>query len=343
MSKDPQGKKWLGVINSPATLDHEKIKSELNKLKSVVYWCMSDEIGNDEQTPHTHVYLACSSPVRFSTLKNLFPKAHLERANGSHQQNRSYIEKSGKWADTDKAKTSIPGTFEEGGEIPLEPNRDNKNSRGLEAYIVERILDGATNAEILLEFPALLRGLRDVEHVRQVLRNEEYRDKWRDLEVIYMWGDTGVGKTRSVMDKYGYRQVYAVNNYTHPFDLYAGENVMLFDEFFDGFRIQDMNNYLDGYPLPLPARYNNKQACYERVFIISNLDLWEQYQRERIHQRTVWEAFIRRIHKVIKFLPDGTQVEYETQEYLKSTRHMDEVDDESTLPPDSNVEDGDTG
>lgn len=79
-----------------------------------------------------------------------------------------------------------------------------------------------------------------------------------------------------------------------------------------------MNNYLDGYPLSLPARYSNKQACYERVFIISNLDLWEQYYQERINQRGVWDALIRRIHKVLHFMSDGTLQEYTTVEYLSN-------------------------
>lgn len=145
-----------------------------------------------------------------------------------------------------------------------------------------------------------------------------YREKRRNIETIYIWGNTGVGKTRFVMDGCGYSNVYAVNDYKHPFDGYLGENVMLFDEFNSNFRIQDMNNYLDGYPLSLPARYSNKVACYERVFIISNLDLWEQYHQERLNQRSVWDAFIRRIHKVICFMPDGTLQEYTTIEYLSS-------------------------
>ena len=181
------------------------------------------------------------------------------------------------------------------------------------------IQDGATNAEILLEFPDYLRGMRDVEYVRQSLKAEEYRNKWRDIETIYIFGANATGKTRSVMDKYGYSNVYAVNNYKHPFDLYFGENVMLFDEFASDIRIQDMNNYLDGYPIALPARYNNKQACYEKVYIISNLDLREQYKNIQTDQPEVWAAFIRRIRKVIRFNADGTKQEYDTQEYL--TKH----------------------
>ena len=313
--KDPQGRKWQITVNNPLSknLDHEQIKIKLNELSTVVYWCMSDEKGLEEETPHTTIFVASHSPIRFSTLKRLFDTAHLERANGTAEENRDYIAKTGKWEGTDKAKTSIQGTYEEWGELPQEHPR---GGRGIEAVIIERIQDGATNAEILLEFPDYLRGMRDVEYVRQSLKAEEYRNKWRDLETVYIWGSTGTGKTRSVMDEYGYSNVYAVNNYKHPFDLYFGENVMLFDEFNSGINIQSMNNYLDGYPIALPARYNNKQACYEKVYIISNLDLRQQYKNVQQQDPDVWAAFLRRIHKVVRFHPDGTRREHLTKDYF---------------------------
>ena len=72
--------------------------------------------------------------------------------------------------------------------------------------------------------------MRDVENVRQMLKQDEFRDKWRTLETTYIYGATGVGKTRHVLDTFGYSNVYAVNNYKNPFDLYAGEDVMATSE-----------------------------------------------------------------------------------------------------------------
>lgn len=319
MAPNPQSRKWQLTLNNPADkgFNHERIKEELQKLKPIIYWCMADEIGLKEKTPHTHIYFVCSSPVRFSTLKSLFETAHLERVNGTSEANRNYILKSGsKWESSEKAETSVEGSFEEWGAMPVE----RQGFGSIEAVIIERIQDGATNAEILLDFPHYLRGLRDIEYVRQTLKAEENRDKWRNLEVTYIWGATQTGKTRFVMDGYGYSNVYAVNNYKHPFDGYAGESVLLLDEYANNFRIQDLNNYLDGYPLALPARYSNKQACYEKVFIVSNLDLFEQYVWEQINQPAVWAAFIRRIHKVMHFLSDGTRLEYTIQEYINGVK-----------------------
>jgi hypothetical protein len=315
--KDPQGRKWNITLNNPAekNFSHERIKKELEKLKSCVYWCMADEQGAEEQTPHTHIFVAFSSAVRFSTLKNNFQSAHLERANGTAQENRDYITKTGKWTDSEKSETSIAGSFEEWGEMPAE----RQGGFSVEAIILDRIQDGATNAEIIQEFPNYLRGMRDVEYVRQSLKHEENRNKWRNLETVYIWGITGAGKTRFVMDGHGYSNVYAVNDYAHPFDCYSGENVILFDEFDSGIKIQFMNNYLDGYPIALPARYSNKQACYTNVYIISNIDLRLQYLGVQKQQPEVWAAFIRRIHKVIHFMSDGTRREYDTKDYINGS------------------------
>ena len=315
-AKDPQGKKWLVTINNPEKhlLDHEEIKTLLCKLPSIIYYCMADEIGLNEQTPHTHIYIACGSAVRFSTLQKLFNgKANLDRCKGTSAHNRDYVSKSGAWANTDKAQTSIPDTFEEWGEIPSERPRG-----GVESAIFDMIENGATNAEIIRQYPEFLRGMRDVENVRQMLIREEARTKWRNLETIYIWGSTGVGKTRSVMEGFGdYSAVYQVTDYTHPFDGYQSEDVIIFDEFSSSLRTQDMNLYLDGYPVALPARYNQKWASYTKCFIISNICLSQQYTDTlKGVPKEVRNAFIRRIHKVRHFKKDGTYQEYDTKDYL---------------------------
>ena len=49
---------------------HEKIKYELNTLKSVIYYCMSDEIAGKH---HTHIYILYPHPYTYThTQANLF-------------------------------------------------------------------------------------------------------------------------------------------------------------------------------------------------------------------------------------------------------------------------------
>jgi tRNA uridine 5-carbamoylmethylation protein Kti12 len=75
----------------------------------------------------------------------------------------------------------------------------------------------------------------------------------------------------------------------------------VFDEYRSQFKIADMLNYLDGYPLELPCRYYDKQACYTTVYIISNIPLERQYPNVQNDEKTTWQAFLRRINNVYNF------------------------------------------
>lgn len=74
--------------------------------------------------------------------------------------------------------------------------------------------------------------------------------------------------------------------------------------------IGDMPEYLDGYPLTIPARYANRQACYETVYIISNIDLKEQYPNIQAVEPETWRAFLRRIHQVIEYRKEGEPINH---------------------------------
>lgn len=293
MTRDTQSRKWHITINNPIDkgFSHDKIKETLGSFKSLIYYCMADEAG---QTHHTHVYIFCSSAVRFSTMKNKFPEAHLEIAKGTSEQNRDYIQKSGKWENDTKHGTIIPGTFEEYGEMPIE----RPGARNDLADLYDMIKSGASNYEIIEQAPEHLMHIDRIERARQIIKAEEFKDTFRNLEVTYIFGPTGMGKTRSVMEKYGYSNVYRVTDYTHPFDSYKGEDVILLDEYRGQFKPSMLLVLLDGYPCELPCRYANKQACYTKVYIISNEPFEKLYPETRMKNPYTWAALRRRIHDI---------------------------------------------
>lgn len=310
--KDPQGRKWLLTINNPKEkgLDHTAIQDGLKRFPALLYFCMADEKGEIE---HTHVFFALEHPTRFSTIKRRFPTAHIDRAEGTAAECRAYVQKSGKWADSEKAETSIPGTVEEWGELPVE----RQGERADLALLYQMIKDGMSNYEIMEANPDYLISLDRIERARQAVREQQYQDTFRKLEVTYIWGPTGTGKTRSVMERYSYSEVYRVTGYAaHPFDSYAGQDVLLLDEYGSNFKIRDLLNYLDGYPLTLPARYSNRVACYTKVYIISNLCLSKQYPVEQYNSPATFAALLRRINKVIHYTAPGEFQEFKTQDYM---------------------------
>lgn len=70
MEKDSQSRKWQITINNPSEkgFTHTRIKEILSGMKSVIYWCMADEIG-ENGTYHTHIYIQGRGGINFSTLK----------------------------------------------------------------------------------------------------------------------------------------------------------------------------------------------------------------------------------------------------------------------------------
>lgn len=314
MEKDTRHRKYLLTINNPGTdWAHDKLRAALDTL-NLKYWCMADEMGLQEQTPHTHIFFATqTAAIRFSTVKSLFPTAHIDPVQGTSEECKTYIQKVGKWTDDKKSDTSIPGTFEEWGEIPNE--HPGQRTDWDIAYTM--LADGCNVMDVIRAQTHLMRYRSTLEQVRQELIAEQFRNTFRTLQTTYIYGATGLGKTRFVMEKYGYENVCQITSYQHGcFDKYQSEDVILFDEFSSSLKIHDMNNYLDGYPILLPCRYANRVACFTKIYLIANIPLEYQYPTIRVETPAIWNAFIRRIHKVVHYTGKNQYDELTTREYF---------------------------
>ena len=320
----PQARKWQLTVNNSAEkgITHEVLKESLEKFTGMVYWCMADEIGT-EGTYHTHIYFVLRTPTLHTVIENRFPDIHREIVRGTSQQNRDYVAKEGskynkqldgsyEYTDTSgklHKGTNYANTFEEWGDMPHETQGKSKD--------VERIYnllkDGASNLEIIENVPSGMLQIDKIDRTRSLMRDQQFVDSFRDLQVTYIYGTTGSGKTRSIMDRYGYANCYRVTDYKHPFDTYDGQDVLIFEEYRSQFKISDILNYLDGYPLLLPCRYFNRQACYTKVFLISNIPPQNQYRNEYPESKA---AFYRRIQYILQFTDDGQQHAYKRKEFM---------------------------
>lgn len=309
MGNNTQSRKWSLVINNPleAGLDHAAIREILHRF-SPAYFCMADEIATTG-TYHTHIFLYSPSPMRFSTIKGRFPTAHIEKAYGSAKDNRDYIRKEGRWADTEKAETSVPGTFEEWGDLPSEKEEASPDKYRL----LQSLREGMTSLEAVEDNPDRFYHYREIETVRQSILEDTYSTIMRQVEVTYLFGASGTGKTRGIFERHNPKSICRITDYGGKngvrFDSYHGQEVLVFEEFHSQIPISAMLNYLDIYPIMLPARYNDRVACYTTVYLTSNIPLEAQYQEIQRYQLETWYAFLRRIHNVIEYLPDGSTVQ----------------------------------
>lgn len=293
IARKKSSRKYQLTINNPSDkgYNHETIKLIMEQF-SLVYWCMCDEIGK-EGTYHTHIFFIAKNGVMFDTVQNRFYGAHIEAVKGSNKENYNYIRKIGeKYAD--KQETNLSDTFEEFGSLPA----DRSACNSLNSEIFEMIENGSSDYEILTTYPNSYKSLEAIRKARQVLEEEKVKNQFRKMQVYYYWGKTGSGKTRTIMEKHGYENVYRITNYEHPFDNYNGQKVILFDEFRSSLKIADMLTYLDGYPIMLPCRYSNKVALFDTVYLATNIPIDKQYENVQIYEPETYKAFLRRINEV---------------------------------------------
>lgn len=317
--KEVQARAYQLVINNPQekNMMHEQIIAVLESIPNIIYWCMCDEIG-EKQTLHTHVYFKTKNPIKFSTLKNKFQSVHIEKARGTAQENRDYIRKEGKWEDTEKKETNLADTFEEWGNLPVE----QQGKRSDLEYMYSLVKDGYSDAEILEKCPeTAIRYIDKLSKLRLIYLADKYKGERRlDLKVNYVTGKTGTGKSRDILDEYGDENCYRVTDYQHPFDSYQMESVIVFEEYRSSLRLQDMLNYLDVYPVVLPARYSPKVGCYHTVFVVSNWEFEQQYAdlQKEPEQESSYAAWVRRFNGYVKeYTESGIVIYSDIHKYMR--------------------------
>lgn len=312
-SEEMQSRKWLVTANNPKEhgLTREIVREKLSGIKGKPYWCLAEEVGQ-KGTHHIHLFIARASAFKRSQIAALFPGAHIDRCNGTCIEIRDYVKKDGAKYNKDESGhycyvdasgkkhegTNFKDTFEEHGDVPIEQQGKSPVSE----LIVSLVKSGATNLEIIGAVPSAYEKVDKINRLRNSIKEEKFEDVFRKLEITYIFGKSGAGKTRYVMEKYGYTNCCRVTDYEHPFDAYNAQDVIIFEEFRSSLKHGDMLNYLDGYPLLLPARYYNRQACYTKVYIITNIPPDEQYIGVDSESRA---AFFRRIGTVREYDANG--------------------------------------
>ena len=178
-----------------------------------------------------------------------------------------------------------------------------------------------------------IRVMKWAKEYRQSHLENIYKRTFRKMKVYYIYGSAGCGKTSYVFQKHGYDDVYRTTNYEFGWiDDYNGEKILFLDEFRSSFKISEILDYLDGQPIRIRGRHYNRVACYDTVYIVSNLSLKEQYTNIQQTEPKTWAAFCRRITAVYNFdISKDIPVNKFTGE-LRKPPTLIPIDDDSDLP-----------
>jgi len=228
---------------------------------SIRYMC-----GQLEQSPttmnlHYQIYMELKSPSRMSRVKDLLNEgtAHCEMRRGTRDEARAYCQ---------KTDTYISNRFEYG--------RWETGGQGARSDIVrfkDSIMEGKDDLTIMGEHPIeYMKYFKVLDRVREKILEKESK-RFRKLEVNVIVGKAGSGKTREVYDKYGYDDVYTLNEQGGSvlwFDGYVGQPILLIDEFYGGIKYSLLLRILDGHPVHLQIKGGWTWANWEVVYITSN-------------------------------------------------------------------------
>lgn len=340
---DKKGKQIVAVHD----WTHEKINLYMEK-KGFNYWCLSDEIG-EKGTFHTHIFGFKKGCIRKSTLINGFKIAHVENVIRPCSINRAYIFKEGiynrdengfyKYIKNGKEKSgkNLIDTHEEYGEMPKEVKSGTRSDL---KKIKELIEAGKSNLEIKQEVHSAFLYGKMINDYRNELYEQKYGKTEREMEVIWIDGDSNLGKTTWVEREYG-ENVYKgdctvlTGNQPHPMDSYGYEPVVLLDEFDSSLPINTMKNLMQGKRFRMDCRNYPRLMCYTKLYIASNTYLYNQYPNLREQKSPHIKAFERRIHKVMYF--------YDFCEYITFESDFTETNRIIKLAADKYKEAVDTG
>jgi len=221
MSKSSVAKQTAGWVFTIYDYD-DNTKIYLKKLP-YRFLCFGDEICPKTNRPHLQGYILFEKKRRFNGVQNILPVgAHIEAAGGTAEDNAFYTSKEGKWF-----MDGVP---------PEQGKRNDINS-------VKEIIDAGGQLVDCFEraFGTTCRFHKAFEKYIQL------KSKHRDggAEVIWLWGPTGVGKTKYAYEIGG--RVYPKDG-TRWWDDYLPGDIILIDDFDGQWPFRDLLRLLDRYP-----------------------------------------------------------------------------------------------
>lgn len=293
-SEDRKVRRWVGTWNNPKMTDEEfeNFWKDLEKLDYLQYAIFQREKGEESGIIHFQFYCDFKNAHKFSWVKKRLPYGcHFKPMRTTATLCKNYCS---------KLDTRVSGPFEIG-EFKEERQRtDYMRAR-------EMLLEGLTLEEVEDLYPTTYAQYKNVfKEIYLNKKSKEFGNRCRNVEVYYIWGNGGVGKTSSIYKKYGFKNVFFVSRYEkYLFEGYNFQDVLVLDEYDSQIEITVLNRLLDVYPYTLRGLGKEYQACYTKVYILSNLPFKDQYRNICEEKKSQLKAFKRRVHFIYHVDDEG--------------------------------------
>jgi len=312
----------------------EKLKSYIiasfdlneNPLK-LRYWAFSFERGLKENTLHVHIMLyfgnsesGASYNCSVMKMSKIFPNCHIDfKKVGDANSNLPFvihddITSDGNFIPAEKKihdyvfklenyetkeETRIEDMCYENIDFARSGLASFKNGQGKRSdllVISQMLEEGKTPKQILSESFSYYRYENMIKKAYYDKRFRETAIK-RNVDVVVHVGVSGSGKSNITTSLDENNMCIFADYSSALFDNYNGESTVVFDEFRGQIAYNQLLLILDGYKVPLHARYSNIYSLWNTVHITSVIPIEEWYHNDNI--RDTFVQLKRRVSKIV--------------------------------------------
>jgi hypothetical protein len=260
--KIPKSRNYVFTVNNYTETILERFIQVAESLERHLYICYGLEVAPETGTKHIQGYIQLDDNQARTFLHNYFnlqkngkmDKFHSQGAKGTLKENQDYTSKSGKW-------------FEFG--IPKKTGRSDLT------YLRDMIEEEPHNIKEIIQLHC-----SNNQQVRFVENIQKYyfakRDSNNPPRVFWIYGSTGIGKTRLIYDSF--ESVCSVSDLKWPGDNYMQEECLLIDDYREeDMTFQRLLKITDRYPYKLALKGGSVQLNSPYIIITSPFSIDETF------------------------------------------------------------------
>lgn len=284
------------TVNNPVDKDYDDLWAQSSFL------IFADEVG-DNGTPHHQGYCELNSQVRFNTLKQLIPRAHIEKRRGNAKQAAGYCCK-GTFAPpegTDFDYSQFYPNYHHDAVVTEHGTISAPGKRtDLLALAQSITVDKLSRKRLAEEHPeAVLRYPRGIEALYEYTAAP--RDPAIPKQVHVYWGATGTGKTRTAFEENPDAYVWGPEQ-GKWFNGYHDHKTVIFDEFRGQFPFAFLLRLLDRYPMKVETKGGVREFLPDKIILTSPCPPQEWGYCETLQTGSLDQLY-RRITSIREFKP----------------------------------------
>lgn len=242
-----KSRKWFLTINNYSDEEWNKALKEITQTE---YGICCQEVGA-QGTPHLHIWLRYKNARDFTSIQKKFPRANIQEGKG-RDSDQDYLKKDNEYVEY--------GTRE-------------KQGKRNDLDTIKKIVKNGGNMNDIIDHSTSYQSMKCGELLLK------YRETPRDvspIEVIWFYGKSGSGKTKTIFDT----EVDIFRPTTYKWwEGYDGHSVVLIDDFRPSFcSFVNLLKLTDIYPFRVQTKGGSRQVKYKKIYITSHLSPEQYYE-----------------------------------------------------------------